>query len=276
MPDAAAAPQTLAAAPVAAQILPATSPGMSPPQVRPAVPSPAEKTGAAVDDKLDDLSRRVTLLTDQLRNQGLLNMHNQLMSLKSEIARLRGTQEEMGHAQQMAEKRQKELFADLDSRLKELAKRPVAPPPEPVRPQAVQAPAAPAAPTAPVEVEGETRAYESALNHFKSADYVAAVSAFNAYVVKFPHSALASNALYWLGLAYYALADYKSAVEAQKRLIKDHPESAKVPDASLSLARAQIQLGENEPARQTLDQLVAKHPTTKAADNARKLLALFK
>lgn len=257
---------------VAAPVQYAIAANASAAPARPAAPT--SKGGGTVDDKLDELSRRVIVLTEHLRNQGLLNMHNQLLALQADIAKLRGSQEELVHAQRLAEQRQKELYADLDARLKELAKRPVAPPPEPVRPQATQQTAA--APAAPAETESETKAYESALNHFKSADYVAAVSAFNAYIIKFPRGTLASNAYYWLGLAYYGLADYKSAAEAQKRLLKEYPDSAKVADSALSLARAQLQLGEIEAARQTLSQLIAKHPTSRAADNARKLLALSK
>ncbi len=248
---------------------------------------PADNLSPALEAKLDELSRRVTLLADFLRNQGLLNMHNQLEGLKAEVAKLRGAQEELAHAQQVSEKRQKDLFADFDARLKDLAKesakRPPAPPPEPVRPQATSTPTSQAQPTPPplpvtppVDAEMETRAYESALNHFKSADYVAAVSAFNAFVVGYPKSGLASNAMYWLGLSYYALADFKSSSEAQLRLLKEYPQSGKVPDATLSLARAQMQLGDSERARAALDDLVAKYPTARAADTARKMLTLFK
>lgn len=232
---------------------------------------------AGFDEKLEELSRRVVTLADQLRNQGLLNLHNQLESLRADIARLRGAQEEMAHAQQVAERRQKDMYADLDARLTELAKRPVVVPPEPVRPQAPSTATAPTpAPPSPSAAELGTRAYETALNFFKSADYVAAVSAFNAYIVNNPDGALASNALYWLGLAYYGLADYKSSVEAQTRLLKEHPQSNKVPDSTLSMARAQIQLGDYEGARENLDRVIAVYPTTRAADAARKMLTLLK
>ncbi len=248
---------------------------------------PTDALSPALESKLDDLSRRVSLLAEQLRSQGLLSMHNQLEGLKSEVAKLRGKQEELQYAQQVADKRQKDLLADFDLRLKEMAKetakRPPPPPPEPVRPQATATPATatpPAPPprpaVTPADAEMETKSYESALNHFKSADYVAAVSAFNAFVVGYPNSALASNAMYWLGLSYYALADFKSSAEAQQRLLKDYPQSGKVPDATLSLARAHMQLGDSERARAALEQVVAKFPTARAADTARKMLTLFK
>jgi TolA-binding protein len=44
----------------------------------------------------------------------------------------------------------------------------------------------------------------------------------------------------------------------------------------VSLARSQTQLGELDAARNTLEQVLEKYPVTKAADAARKMLALMK
>ncbi len=44
----------------------------------------------------------------------------------------------------------------------------------------------------------------------------------------------------------------------------------------LSLARARIQTGETAAAQTLLDQLVARFPQTRAAENARRLLATLK
>lgn len=282
--DVLASPVVLLAAAPGQAVL--TQPAGSGPASMLAAPlPPTDSLGPALEAKLDELNRRVTLLADQLRSQGLLNMHNQLEGLRQEVAKLRGAQEELAYAQQVADKRQKDLFADFDSRIKDMSKEVAkrAATPEPVRPQATstptsvtQPPPVPIPVAAAVEAENETKAYETALNHFKSADYVAAVSAFNAFVVNHPQSNLASNALYWLGLSYYALTDFKSSVEAQKRLLRDYPQSHKVPDANLSLARALMQVGENDTARQTLEQLVSKYPTARAADTARRMLTLFK
>jgi tol-pal system protein YbgF len=208
----------------------------------------------------------------------LLNLHNQVESLKTEVARLRGAQEEIVHALHLADKRQKDVLADFDARLKELrelAKRPApvvvaATPTEAARPAAVAQTAPPADP------EAETRAYEAALNRFKAADHAGAVIAFNDFLAAHPDSPLAGNACYWLGLTYFSMADHKSAVAAQQRLLKDYPQHAKVPDAMVNMARARIQLGETESARMELEQVLVRYPGTKSAALAKKILALFK
>ena len=57
---------------------------------------------------------RIARLESQLKNQGLLNLLNQVESLKAEVARLRGGQEEQAYKLELADKRTRDLFADLD------------------------------------------------------------------------------------------------------------------------------------------------------------------
>lgn len=224
---------------------------------------------------LDYLSARLDRLEEQSRSQGLIGLLNQVEALRAEVARLRGSLDELGYRQEQAERRQKEVLADFDQRIKEahaLASRPL-PVAAPV-PVAAPSPA-PARPAAE-DPEAETRAYEAALNLFKAADYAGAVNAFNAFIAGYPASSLAGNACYWLGLTYFAMGDHKSAVITQRRLLRDYPQHAKVPDAMLNMARAHIQLGETEVARQELEQVVAQYPNSKPAELATKILALFK
>jgi tol-pal system protein YbgF len=232
------------------------------------------------------LEERVARLEAQLKSAGLLDLLAQMQGMRDEIARLRGGLEESSHLQKLAEKRQKELFADLDerqtkqeaarkeleARLQELANRTLSPK-EAVRLQTSQSLAA----AAPVpDAESESKGYEAALAQFKVGNYTASVEAFQSFLKLHPSGTFASNALYWLGLSYFSLGDFKSAAAAQLRLLRDHPQSAKVPDSMVSLARAQVQLGETEAARGTLEQVLEKYPVTRAAEAARKLLALMK
>lgn len=227
------------------------------------------KLAAAQDERL-------VRLEAQLQNQGLLNLLNQVESLKAEMARLRGGQEELIYKQENADKRTRDLFADLDDRMKELASRPAAPAPDAVRLQVAQSLTTAAPAPAPVDGESEARAYESAQSLVKAAKYKEAVAALQAFLKQYPSGSLAANALYWTGFSHVGLSDFKNAAASYLRLLKDFPTSPKAPDAMLSLARTQVQMNDPEAARVTLDQLVAKHPQTKAAENGKKLLAILK
>lgn len=241
-------------------------------------PEDTAKPAPAKPVKVEVLADRLAKLEAQSTSQGLLSLLNQVESMKAEVARLRGAQEEMAYRLQQMDKRQKEVLADYDVRLKEVRELAAARPAPVVVPAAVSAaPDVPATPAVePADPEAETRTYEAGLSLFKASDYVGAVTAFNAFLQKYPQSSLAGNACYWLGMSHFSLGDHKRAAEAQQRLLKDYPQHGKVPDAMVNLARAQIQLGETENARRGLEQVVAKYPNTKSAELAKKILSLFK
>lgn len=219
---------------------------------------------------------RIARLEAQLQNQGLLNLLNQVEALKVEVGRLRGGQEEQAYKLENADKRARDLFADLDGRVKELASRPVAPPADTVRLQVAQSLVAAAPPPAPIESESEARAYEAAQSLVKAGKYKEAVASFQAFLKQYPSGALAANAIYWTGFSLVGLSDFKGASASYQHLLKEFPTSSKAPDALLSLARTQVQMNEPDIARATLEQLVAKYPQSKAAENGKKLLATLK
>jgi tol-pal system protein YbgF len=246
-------------------------------------PTPAPPAlGVENPARAHELAERLTVLEYQVQNQGVLTLLNQIAELKQEVARLRGQHEELAHQQQIAEKRVKDLYADLDAKLKALAKTPVAPTPQSVAPTPAPAPAraesgAPTkAPVAANDPDAEGKAYEAALSLVKDGNYAGAVKAFQGFAQAYPGANLMANALYWLGLSQFSLGDFKSALATQQRLLKDYPHSAKVPDAMINLARAHGQLAEAEAAKRWLERVIAEHPGSKAAETARKMLELSK
>lgn len=239
-----------------------------------AIAGPAEDALArSVELQKSDRAQeeRIARLEAQMQNQGLLNLLNQVEALKTEVARLRGIQEEQAYRLENADKRSKDLFADLDERVREIATRPVASPADAIRLQPSQTLIA--APPAPVDAEAEARAYASAHGFVKSAKYKEAVTALQGFLDQYPDGGLAANAVYWLGFSHVGLSDFKAGIAGYQRLLRDFPNSPKVPDAMLSLARAQVQTRDIDAARATLYQLFAKHPQSKAAENGKKLLA---
>lgn len=250
--------------------------------------NPDQRLFQALQGRMDDLSGRMARLEDQSGSQGILSLLNQVESLESEVARLRGKLDELSHRQDMADKRQKDVMADFDARLKELHDQaPQAASANPAAPAAPEAaPAAASAPTqgaasAPasspaVDPEAENKAYLAALNLAQASDFRNAVSAFNAFLKQYPKGSLAGNALYWLGFSYFSLGDYTNAMAAQQRLIKEFPQHPKVPDAMINMARTYIQLGSMDKASQILSQVVTNYPGTPSADTAKKIQALLK
>ena len=272
-----------------------------------------EATNQRLSQLQTQLENRITAIEAQLKSQGLVDLFNQIELLKAEVARLRGQIEVLNYEQSEAQKRQRDLYVDLDSRLRKLEAVPGvagaaaagAPPPgTPVQapvPTAIPVPAAapvpaPAPPTAAVppasgavalarpgansgagtisgDVAAEQRSYDAALDLFKSGNYAGAIAGFSAFVKTWPRSPLSPSAQYWIGNAQFAQKDFRAAIAAQRQLIAAYPDSQKVPDALLNIATSQFELGEGAAARRTLEEIVARHPQTDAAAKARARLA---
>lgn len=178
--------------------------------------------------------------------------------LKQELARLRGQIEVQTNQIETLDRRQKDLYVDLDTRLRKLETQ--------AKEQEKQAAAA-------ADPANEAKAYEAALNQFKLGNYQSSVAAFQNFLAAYPNSAQVSSAQYWIGNAYYALRDYKTAIAAQQKVLASWPDSAKAPDALLNIASCQAELGENKAARDTLQALLKKYPGTQAAEQAKQRLA---
>ena len=243
---------------------------------------------AEVDRRLAQLQReledRVGALEATIKSQGLVDLFNQIEQLKSDIARLRGQQEVLTYELEQAQKRQRDLYVDLDTRLRKLESGPqggAEPPPSgpvagnvpPFSPNVAPGGAPPPV-RPPSDPAVEQRAYDAALDQFKRGDYGGAIANFTGFVKNYPQSALAPSAQYWIGNAQYARKDYRASIAAQRLLVTNYPTSPKVPDALLNIASAQSDLNDNAAARRTLEELIQKFPQTEAAVKAKQRLGM--
>jgi TolA-binding protein len=79
-----------------------------------------EQTNLRVAQVQKQLEDRIAALELQLKSQGLVELFNQVEQLKSDVAKLRGQIEVLNHEQEQTQKRQRDLYIDLDSRLRRL------------------------------------------------------------------------------------------------------------------------------------------------------------
>ena len=211
---------------------------------------------------------RIQRLEESIRNIGVIELVRQIDALNAEIARLRGQLEIVSNENQQVQKRQRDFYLDLDSRMKRLegagASAPAAdassPPASGTPGFSPQTPpgAASAARTPTREEQArEVKAYDAASNLFRRNDFPAAIEAFRAFVKDYPSSALAANAGYWIGISYANMRDYRNAMAAQQDVITRYPQSPKAPDALLAIAAIQAEQGDNGSARNTLEDIIA-------------------
>ena len=260
-----------------------------------------EATNQRIVQMQRQLEDRLALLEQQAKSGGLADLGTQLQLLQGDLAKLRGQIEVITYELEQSQKRQRDLYVDLDSRLRKIEASPAltapaantgAPdagtPAGPVSPNSGTLPPQGALPggasgspgvvaTAPpvrnaTDGVTEQRAYDAALDLFKRGDYQGAIGGFSAFVKSYPRSPLASSAQYWIGNAQYARRDYRASIVTQRQLLKDSPDSSKAPDALLNIASAQSDMGDNAAARRTLEELIAKYPKSEASTRARQRL----
>ena len=208
-------------------------------------------TQQSVDERLGKIEAEVR------DRRALVDLAGQIEALKGDLSRMRGQIEVLLNQAETADKRQKDLYLDIDTRLRKI---------EQVREGAAEKPA-----DAPASAE-ETRAYEAALNQFKLGNYALAIAALQGLLVTYPNGKLAPNAQYWIGMAHAAQRDYKNAIVAQQKVLAAWPDDAKAPDAMLNIATSQEALGDRRGAQKTLEGLLEKYPASQAAASAKQRL----
>ena len=216
-----------------------------------------------------DNEARIVKLEEQIRNIGVVELLRQLEQINAELARLRGQVEVLANDNQQLQKRQRDFYLDIDSRLKRLEGAPAGSTPAPTG-SAPTPPTTSAAP--PADPAKEMKAYDAASNLFRRNDFASAIEAFRAFVKDYPQSQLAANAAYWIGISYANLKDTKAALAAQEEVLSKYPQSPKAPDALLAIAALQAEAGDNGSARNTLEDIIARFPSSEAAGKARTRL----
>jgi len=241
----------------------------------------ARKRIEALRGRVEQIERSLAQRLDALetKNAGVVDLFKDVEQIKADIAKLRGQYEVLTYELEQAQKRQRDLYLDLDSRLRKLEGGPGAAAATPGATDATPATTGGAGPTPvpgtqarPGDAAAEQRAYDAALDQFKSGNYSAATASFQAFTRTYPRRPLAPSAMYWAGNAQYAQKDFRAAIATQRQLLATFPDSQKVPDALLIIASAQIELGDSGGAKKTLEEIVAKYPTSEAAGKARQRL----
>lgn len=196
-----------------------------------------------------------------------LDLQIQMEALNTELRKLRGQNEEFAHNLQDAEKRQKDFYIDLDTRLRHVE----------AGEAAANAPDRGAGgKSASTDSVSESRAFESAYNFYKTEKYPNAAAAFRDFLKNFPQSVHEANVLYWMGNAYFLQNDCKNSVNSYQTLIGKYQDHPRVQESMLNIAECQLDLNNKTAAKKTLKQLISQFPGSDASEKAKKRLATIK
>ena len=202
--------------------------------------------------------RRISEDNAQLR-RSLLDLSSQIEMLRSEMASLRGQNEQLTRSVVEVQRTQKDLSQGVEERLRKVE-------PGKVSVDGREFAAEPA----------ERQDFETALATLRKGDFAGAQSGFLAFMKRYPQSGYKSSAWFWLANAQFALRDYRSAATNFRALVAADPDYLRVPEALFSLANSQFELKDAKAARKTLEDIVRNYPQSETASAARERLAKLK
>ncbi len=211
--------------------------------------------GEGANKRVVDELQRVNDENVQMR-RSLLDLQNQIEALRAELARLRGSDEQLAREVAEAQRRQKDMAQGVEERLSRF---------EPAK-VTVDGREFTASPT-------EKRDYEAALAIFRRGEFAASQTSFADFIRRNPTSGYNPSALFWLGNAQYATRNYNEAIINFNALIAQAPDHMRAPEAALSIANCQIELKDMRAARKTLEDLMKVYPQSEAAVAAKERLA---
>lgn len=194
----------------------------------------------------------------QLR-RSLIDLSNQIEVLRTEMASLRGQNEQLSKSVADTQRTQKDLTQGVDDRLRKFE-------PGKVTVDGREFAAEPA----------EKQEFETALAVFRKGDFATAQTSFLGFINRYPKSGYRVPALFWMANAQYALRDYRSAVANFRALVAADPEHVRAPEALLSIANCQVELKDSKAARKTLEDLVKTYPQSEPASVAKERLSKLK
>lgn len=210
--------------------------------------------------RLADMERRLQTIERVMDNQSLVQLSQQVSALERRADQLQGSAETLQYNSEDTAERQRQLYADLDSRIQELERRLQARGGNSVLDGGTLPPG-----QLPVPGGSDRDNYQVAFELLKEERYDMAAVAFKQFLLEFPDSELVDNAQYWLAESYYASDSFEQALRDFQVVIDEYPRSSKVPDALLKMGFCNYNLKRWDAARATLSRVQADYPETTAA-----------
>lgn len=251
---------------------------------------------ANTEKTLGNIEQEVQKLYRMIDNRALLELFQKVEVLADEISQLRGEIELQTNDLSGIKKRQRELYLDVDRRLRDQENRasvqapPVVAPaevltldslPEPVVPDTATATTTtePATgnqttetKTAVVTSSEERAAYQAAFDTLKEGRYKKAKVELKRFLNNYPGSSFAGNAQYWLGEANYVTRRFDQGIIEFQLVLQNYPGSSKVPDSMLKLGYTYYELKQFAQAKALLQDLRKLFPKSTAFRLAGKRL----
>lgn len=219
----------------------------------------------------NSINQRLSKVENLLESKGLFSLLQQLETLQQEISELRGQIEVNVHVIETMQKRQRDLYIDMDRRIQRAEKK------DPsnqssienqlsdtVTDQSTQENQEPAEETTQPIITDSNQAtlatqnpdklqlqaeYQRAFELLKRSKYTQAIKAFNTFLENYTENDYSDNAQYWVAEAYYAQSNYEKSIETYQKLIRNYPKSQKLSQSLLKIGYSYEELDQPNKAK---------------------------
>ena len=126
--------------------------------------------------------------------------------------------------------------------------------------------------TPPAKELAENELYAKAKQDFDSGELEAARTDFTEFLKRFPKSAIADSAQFWIGEIYYRQKWYEKAILEYQKVIENYPKGNKIQASLLKQGFSFFNLGDKSNGRLILKELITKYPSSNEAKIAKQKL----
>jgi tol-pal system protein YbgF len=226
----------------------------------------------SVEDRVTSLER-----ISNSQAQLLQQLQQQLNATQSDIDSLRGQIQENSYQLNQVVERQKQIYQQIDS-LSSGASASAGDAAASGDNAATDSPASSGAAAgssaAPVQSGDANSDYNSAVALvLEKKQYDQAITAFQAFVKKYPDSTYQPNANYWLGQLNYNKGKKDDAAYYFATVVKNYPKSPKSAEALYKVGVIMQDKGDSAKAKAVYQQVIKQYPNTEAAKQAQKRAA---
>lgn len=187
----------------------------------------------------------------EIANRKMLDLVNQVERMQTEIAQLKGRVDELNYGLESTQKRQQDLYVDLDSRLSSKENQKLSDP-----------------------TLVEEKNLNAIVNNVQAQKYKAAMFSLQKFIANYPESKQMGAAYYWLGMSYAGMKQWHEAEITLHKVITMYPEDLHTPNAMLALASVQLSQENKMASNRTLQLLIQRYKESPAAQQAKRALAL--
>ena len=128
-------------------------------------------------------------------------------------------------------------------------------------------------PSETASVNTEEVIFNEGYTELSDGNYEGSRAKFKEYLSRYPKSAKANDATYWIAESYYREGQFEESILEYQRFIDTYPKDQRVPLAYLKQGMSLVEIGKQEEAKLFFQTLIDKYPNSDEAKTAKEKIS---